>query len=81
VIVWPWTARVRASNLLAAVHEWAGEHGPKCVAWADYLTAKGYFLARDWLGVEAVYARCRERIEPSTPGIDPGERSLRGGQS
>ena len=63
VIIWPWTARFRATSLLNAIHAWASKHGPEGVGWADYLTAKGYHLARDWLGVEAVYMRCRERIE------------------
>lgn len=60
MIVWPWTRWLRSIRYLDALLAWAGYNG---VCMGDYYLAKGYHCMGDYIGVEAVYMRCRERIE------------------
>ena len=68
MIVWPGHMRRKAKRRVAALWEWRHatystcNHSEKQMH-ALYARAKGYFEARDYVGVEAAYNRAREIID------------------
>lgn len=75
MIVWPWHYRLRARRQLAALKSWGG--GRSTPIGNLYRAAEGYYLAHDWLGVEAVYLKARAYLEDDTQEPEQTQYEMR----